>query len=191
MEDKSNFRKNVIKKRKSIEKSLISSNSRLIFENLLKLGLFDGRSNIMVYLDFNNEVETKPIIDHLFSTSKNVLVPISVVKTKQLVVSKIESLDDVEVRTYGIREPRPEKVDPVEHDQIDLVIVPGVAFDEDGFRLGYGGGFYDRFIKNLRPDCISVAIAFEDQVFKEVPKEDHDISVDFLITEKRIIKVKK
>lgn len=191
MEDKSNFRKNVIKKRKSIEKSLISSNSRLIFENLLKLGLFDGRSNIMVYLDFNNEVETKPIIDHLFSTSKNVLVPISVVKTKQLVVSKIESLDDVEVRTYGIREPRPEKVDPVEHDQIDLVIVPGVAFDEDGFRLGYGGGFYDRFIKNLRPDCISVAIAFEYQVFKEVPKEDHDISVDFLITEKRIIKVKK
>jgi 5-formyltetrahydrofolate cyclo-ligase len=87
----------------------------------------------------------------------------------------------------GIAEPDASilhRVDPLE---IDMVVVPGVAFDMARNRIGYGGGYYDRFLCTLRPDCLKVAVAFELQVFDSIPAASYDIPVDIIVTEERII----
>ncbi|WP_334302803.1 5-formyltetrahydrofolate cyclo-ligase [Romboutsia hominis] len=86
-----------------------------------------------------------------------------------------------------MREPKPECSPEVEVKDIDVVIVPAVAYDKDCYRLGYGGGFYDRFIERLREDAITVGIAFDLQIFDSVPKEDHDAQLDYIITESQIL----
>ncbi|MFR8600866.1 MAG: 5-formyltetrahydrofolate cyclo-ligase, partial [Clostridioides difficile] len=70
---------------------------------------------------------------------------------------------------------------------LDVVIVPAVAYDIHCYRLGYGGGFYDRFLENLRKDAITIGIAFDFQIFDSIPKETHDAQLDYIVTETRII----
>jgi 5-formyltetrahydrofolate cyclo-ligase len=88
---------------------------------------------------------------------------------------------------FGILEPRKESARIFNPEEIDLVIVPGVAFDEHRNRIGFGAGFYDRFLESVRPSCAKIGIAFEFQIYDEVPVEEHDIPLDLVITEKRTI----
>jgi 5-formyltetrahydrofolate cyclo-ligase len=88
---------------------------------------------------------------------------------------------------YGIPEPIIERTEDFKAENIDLVIVPGIAFDEEGSRIGYGGGFYDRFIQLLGHGVPLLSIAFELQVIPKIPSENHDLPVDKIITEKRVI----
>lgn len=187
---KKEFRKKVISERKKQNPDIINSNSQLIFQNLLKLDEIKKAKIVMAYLDFNNEVETDSIINYLLSKEQKVVVPISIVKERKLFLSEIKDIEtEVSIGTYGIREPKLEFIRPVNSQDIDIVIVPAVAYDTNGYRLGYGGGYYDRFLDSLRDDCLTVGIAFEIQIFDEVPKEDHDAQLDYIITEKRIIKI--
>jgi 5-formyltetrahydrofolate cyclo-ligase len=100
-----------------------------------------------------------------------------------------EVLDDAEFVTgvFGLREPSAD-APRIELERIDLVIVPGVAFDERGYRLGYGGGYYDRLLPRLRPDCVRIGLAFEEQVFEAVPCDDHDQPVQVLVTPERVLR---
>lgn len=142
----------------------------------------------MLYLDFNNEVKTDELIVKLLSLGKTVSSPITIKEEKKLIPSQILDLKDgVKIGAYGIREPKPECSPEVEVKDIDVVIVPAVAYDKDCYRLGYGGGFYDRFIERLREDAITVGIAFDLQIFDSVPKEDHDAQLDYIITESQIL----
>jgi 5-formyltetrahydrofolate cyclo-ligase len=99
-------------------------------------------------------------------------------------------MDELQTGMYGILEPRTElraieakRVDPVE---LDLIMVPGVAFDRRGARTGHGKGYYDKLLQHARPDCPLVALAFECQVFDEIPTEPHDIFMDRIITESTV-----
>ncbi|WFD10661.1 5-formyltetrahydrofolate cyclo-ligase [Tepidibacter hydrothermalis] len=187
---KKEFRKKVISERKKQNPDIINSNSQLIFQNLLKLDAIKKAKTIMAYLDFNNEVQTDTIINYLLSKNQKVVVPISIVDERKLLLSQLKDIEtEVSIGTYGIREPKSEFIRPVNAKDIDIVIVPAVAYDTNGYRLGYGGGYYDRFLESLRDDCITIGIAFEIQIFDEVPKEDHDAQLDYIITEKRIIKI--
>lgn len=143
----------------------------------------------MTYLDFNNEVKTDYMINKLINMNKNVLIPITVKENKQLLPSKIENLSlEVQLGTYGIREPKNEFIRLYDPKSIDTLIVPAVAFDINKYRLGYGGGFYDRFIESLRDDALIIGIAFDFQIFDVVPKESHDAQMDLIITESKILK---
>lgn len=187
---KKEFRKKVISERKKQNPDIINSNSQLIFQNLLKLDEIKKAKTVMAYLDFNNEVKTESIINYLLSKKQKVVVPISIVEERKLFLSEIKDIEtEVSIGTYGIREPKSEFIRPINSQDIDIVIVPAVAYDTNGYRLGYGGGYYDRFLDSLRDDCITIGIAFEIQIFDEVPKEDHDAQLDYIITEKRIIKI--
>ena len=117
--------------------------------------------NIMLYLDFNNEVQTDHLINKLISLRKTVTSPITIVKDRVLIPAQITDLE--------------------------IVIVPAVAYSEDCYRLGYGGGYYDRFIERLRDDAVTIGIAFELQIFPEVPKAPHDAQLDYIVTESRIL----
>ena len=185
---KKKFRLDVIKSRSLIDSNLASDYSYQITNFVLDLPCLHSSSNIMIYLDFNHEVQTENLILNLLNLNKNVIAPITIKSEKKLLTHKISNLQsDIVVGAYGIREPN--KATPlVPLDSIDAIIVPAVAYDTNGYRLGYGGGFYDRFLDKLNPNCIKIGVAFELQVFDDVPKEPHDAKLDYIITESRIIK---
>ncbi len=107
---------------------------------------------------------------------------------RQLIPFKIKNLKEaINIGAYGIREPKKDVCSEVKLKDIDVIIVPAVAYDEDGYRLGYGGGFYDRFLEKLRYDTVTIGIAFDLQIFNSIPKEPHDAQLDYIITETRVI----
>ncbi|WP_195940785.1 5-formyltetrahydrofolate cyclo-ligase [Romboutsia sp. 1001713B170131_170501_G6] len=185
---KKEFRKKVISDRNNQSYESLCKNSSIITQKVLALDCIKTAKNIMLYLDFNNEVKTDELIIKLLSLGKTVSSPITIKEEKKLIPSQIIDLKDgVKIGAYGIREPKPECSPEVEVKDIDVVIVPAVAYDKDCYRLGYGGGFYDRFIERLREDAITVGIAFDLQIFDSVPKEDHDAQLDYIITESQIL----
>jgi 5-formyltetrahydrofolate cyclo-ligase len=186
---KNDFRKKIIELRKKQPIDFISRSSKEIISTLLSLDEVKNASTIMLYLDFNNEVQTDYLVNTLINLGKKVLIPITMKNSKTLIPSEIKDLDiELKIGTFGVREPKEEYIRVNSIDSIDVLIVPAVAFDINKYRLGYGGGFYDRFIEKLRSDTLTVGLAFEFQVFDFIPKESHDAQLDFIITEKRIIK---
>ena len=181
----------IFEKRKSLSKREAEEKSIAIREKLYLMPQFKKSKNILTYVSFNNEVDTMEIIkDLLIKKEKNVLVPY-VDKGKLIQISKINSFDELEPKTFGILEPREDEIKKFDAKKLDLVIVPGVVFDENGHRIGYGYGYYDRFLQKLSNNTVKIGLAFELQLIEKIPKEGHDIPVDFVITEKRIVKCKK
>ena len=169
---KKEFRKKVIESRKNKSANFVLSNSNLITEKLLQMEDIRNATNIMLYLNFNNEVQT----DNLTIKENHTLIPTQITDLKE----------GLRIGAYGIREPN-EKSPTIDIKALDVVIVPAVAYDIHCYRLGYGGGFYDRFLENLRKDAITIGIAFDFQIFDSIPKETHDAQLDYIVTETRII----
>ena len=185
---KKDFRKRVINERSKKSKEFLSQSSSIITKKLLQVDCIQKAKNIMLYLDFNNEVQTDNLVNKLINLGKIVSSPITLKNEKKLMPYEIVNLKDgIKIGTYNIREPNIEYSTCINVKDLDIVIVPAVAYDESCYRLGYGGGFYDRFLETLSPDTKKVGIAFDFQIFKEIPKEPHDAQLDFIITESRII----
>lgn len=185
---KKEFRNKVISNRKNQSLDFISEHSSIIVEKLLSMECIKNVENIMLYLDFNNEVQTDELVNKLLSLKKIVSSPITILNERKLIPCQIKDLqNDVQIGTYGIREPKKESSPEINISDIDIVIVPAVAYDEKCYRLGYGGGFYDRFLEKLRDDAITIGIAFDIQIFDEVPREPHDAQLDYIVTETRIL----
>lgn len=181
---KKDFRKKVIDLRKSKNSDFITKNSQEIIENLLSMECIKKANNIMLYLDFNNEVKTDQLITKLLSLRKTVVAPVTIKDERKLIPYKITNLkNDITIGAYGIREPKQNPSNELDIKDIDVLIVPAVAYDKHGYRLGYGGGFYDRFIENLNDNALTIGIAFELQVFDNIPKEYHDAQLNYIITE--------
>lgn len=184
---KKEFRKKVISERKNQSSEFIFKNSSIITEKLLQMDCIKEAHTIMLYLDFNNEVQTDNLINKLISLKKVVCSPITLKEERKLIPYQITDLKNgIKIGNYNIREPKPEYSTSIDINDLDIVIVPAVAYDNDCYRLGYGGGFYDRFLENLRSDAKTIGIAFDLQIFDEVPKEDHDAQLDFIVTESKI-----
>ena len=112
------------------------------------------------------------------------MVPIADLKKRVLYHSEIKDFSDLEIGTFGVLEPKEECIRPVMPEKLDIVIVPGLAFDLQGNRIGYGGGFYDGFLKGL--SAPKIALAYEWQIVNCVPSDEHDVKVDKIVTEDRI-----
>ncbi len=185
---KKEFRKKVINLRKEKDKDFIKHNSDIITDKLLNLDCIKNAKNIMLYLDFNNEVSTDSLIKKLLNLGKIVSSPITLKEERKLIPSQITDLKNgIQYGAYNIREPKPECSPAINIKDLDVIIVPAVAYDKNCYRLGYGGGFYDRFLENLRKDAVTIGIAFDLQIFDEVPKEAHDAQLDYIVRESRIL----
>lgn len=185
---KKDFRKKVIEYRNNKDTDFISTNSQKITEKLLSMKCIKDASTIMLYLDFNNEVSTDSLIKKLLNLGKIVSSPITLKEERKLIPSQITDLKNgIQYGAYNIREPKPECSPAINIKDLDVIIVPAVAYDKNCYRLGYGGGFYDRFLENLRKDAVTIGIAFDLQIFDEVPKEAHDAQLDYIVTESRIL----
>jgi 5-formyltetrahydrofolate cyclo-ligase len=165
-----------------------AAKSLLIKSHLFSIPEVMSAASLMFYVSFSSEVQTEPMIRHALSLGKQVIVPLTDMKNKRLQLSYLKDFDnDLAPGTWGISEPKPDKIRPVDYRAIDVVVTPGLAFSEQGFRLGYGGGFYDRLLRESGKKAY--ALCFEMQMLPEVPCiAGQDVRVNCIVTEKRIIK---
>lgn len=180
---KKEIRTKVKKYRREAVPKELRKNSRIICRQFLLLPEYQAAKAVFAYMDCKNEVETESVIGQCWRDGKIVAVP--KVFGEQMKYYAITSYEDLEDGYFGIREPKHEALQEIVCED-GLMILPGVAFDEDRHRVGYGGGFYDRYLA-AHPDMKKVAFAFEFQVFENVPFETFDIRPEKIITEKRII----
>lgn len=182
MRAKEEIRKEVRAKKRQMSLEEIRSKSEQIFSRLEELSLWKEENVIFSYVSYNQEVATRTRMEHWIRSGKKLAVP--KVMGEQISFFQISSLDDLVEGYQGIWEP----VTGVCADGKDgILLMPGLAFDNEFHRLGYGGGFYDRYLNghnNAKLTCI--ALAYEYQVYKEIPSEPHDQLVDIIITEQSV-----
>ncbi|NLK00858.1 MAG: 5-formyltetrahydrofolate cyclo-ligase [Clostridia bacterium] len=182
---KEEIRKTIDQIRTAMSKNEVEVKSAKIEERLYGTQHYQSAVTIMTYVSFHNEVGTRNIMSACFDDGKNVVVPICGPNYTLLPV-KIKGFEDLEPGTMGILEPTKKKV-IVDINRLDLILVPGIAFDRMGNRVGYGLAYYDRFLKKFSPSTVKIALAYDFQVVPSVPHEKHDQVVDLIITEKEII----
>jgi 5-formyltetrahydrofolate cyclo-ligase len=159
-----------------------------IAANLWSVPEFISAETILFFISFRSEVDTLSMIQRALEEGRTACIPCTDMNDKSMVASRILNMDgDLEMGNYNILEPREECLRPVPPDQIDVILMPGVAFDITGGRLGYGGGYYDRFLEKCGSHCTLIALAFELQVVDHVPCADHDHHIHKIVTEKRVI----
>lgn len=156
--------------------------SNIISNKIINLEEYQNSNVIAVFKSFSSEVDTSTLIKDALSMQKEVVLPRTY--KNEIKFYKIKSInDDFEKNEFGIEEPKENIDNYVEKEKIDLIIVPGLCFDKEKNRLGYGGGYYDRFLSNN--NAKKIGICFEDQIYSElIPVNKNDIKMDIVITEK-------
>ncbi len=190
---KEELRKEYMKKRKKIAKLKGKRKSYKITSNLLSLEELKNSKNILLYISYRSEVGTEKLINKLLKKSKNVFAPYCIRAEKRMEIVQInDPTKDLKKGAYGIKEPKNSlRKKESEINKLDIVIVPAVVFSKSGYRIGYGGGYYDRFLNRLSAKTISIGINYDELIFESVPKEAHDLAVDMIVTDKRVLKTKK
>ena len=178
MDSKKEIRKIYLKKRQELPASVWKENSLKISEQVLKHPLFQETDTIFSYIPFKNEVDTIPILIASWKCGKKVAVPKVLSKT-EMKFYEICSLEELHPGAYGILEPDAVKEAEAEN---ALILLPGAVFDHHLRRIGYGGGYYDRFL-STHSRYRTMALAFSMQVVPELPEDCHDIRPEYLVTE--------
>ncbi len=188
---KETIRKSVLKERRSMGKTDRSNKSIRIIDRLLSLDRFKNSGLIMCYVDFDGEVETREFIKYCIGKGKRISVPMVADNPdgkRKLRASEVFDLErDMEKGAFGILEPKKNAVREVDAAEIDLIIVPGVAFDLNKNRIGYGAGYYDMFLNKVGNNCLKAGMAFELQICANISADPHDVPMDIIITEDRIL----
>lgn len=169
-----------IKSYSALEKS---KKSAIIKDKLFNEKVFENAKLVMFYVSLKDEVDTLSMIDEAVKMGKRVCVPVILKEEKRLIAGEIKDREkDLERQHFGIYQPIAGHVREVPLEDIDLVVVPGVAFDKNNVRLGRGHGYYDRFLCGLPKNTRTIGIAFDFQVLEYLPKDSHDIPVWKTIT---------
>jgi 5-formyltetrahydrofolate cyclo-ligase len=181
------IRKAMRKQRRAMPESAVLEKSTLISEYLFSMEYIKDAETVMTYVDMPGEVKTVQIIKKLLKMGKSVAVPLCVPHTSQLIASEILSVEELITGHFGILEPKKENIRPIEPYKLDIVLVPGVAFDIYGNRIGHGKGYYDRFLIKTSRSTLKIGLAFDYQVMDfNIPVDNHDIPMDLVITESGI-----
>jgi len=135
------------------------------------------------------EVDTAPIIEQAWRDGKKVGVPKCDPAAKTMTFRRIVSFAQLEEAYAGLLEPIEEQTTAMDREEFDLIIVPGVCFAKNGFRIGYGGGYYDRYLPGAA--AVTAALAYSFQVVDDIPVEEHDVPVEFIITDKGVIRCER
>lgn len=190
MLDKKTIREDILRKRDSIDPEIRLKKDNMIMDKVLSSPDFEKANTILYFASFRSEVATLPHIEEALKRGKRIVLPKVDNIERRLILYEI--LDTKEIKPGFMGIPEPEAVPERQRDinDVDLVIMPGVAFDPDGNRLGYGAGYYDKLLAGLRRDIPLIAIAYEEQIVNALPSEDHDVRVNKIVTDKRVIQVR-
>lgn len=186
--DKKIIRRDILSKRAALGKDGNISLSKKIVKTLIDTEYYKKANTIMCYISFGSEIDTHEFIKYCIKDGKKVVVPVTFHEPRDMKPSQIFNFDELEPGYFNILTPKKEFIRYIDPKEIDLIIVPGAVFDKKGYRIGFGGGYYDRFLSSkIDEKAIKLSLAFDLQIVDEVPREDHDIPVDIIITEKEII----
>ncbi|SFK39787.1 5-formyltetrahydrofolate cyclo-ligase [Marinilactibacillus piezotolerans] len=184
MIEKEKIRNEVILTLKSFSETKKKSIEQTLYTTLFSSVLWKQAQVIGVTLSKGFEWDTTPIIKRAWQEGKKVGVPKSIHASRELNFYQIEQFSQVKVGYFDIREPIVEQTKQIRKDHIELMLVPGVAFTEKGYRIGFGGGYYDRFLMDYSNPTLS--LLHSDQIVTTIPVETHDVPVNYLITERGI-----
>lgn len=182
--NKKELRAQLLDTRKNISEADRHKKSKIIIDKLMSTVEYKNANTIMAFASFGTEVDTHDFIKTALASGKRIILPISIKEDRSLFLQEIKSFDELKKGTYGILEP--EMKENFDRSKLDLVIVPGVAFDHRGYRMGYGGGYYDRFLSSLDKRTKIVAINFEELYVYRVIISRFDMKVPVLITDRKI-----
>jgi 5-formyltetrahydrofolate cyclo-ligase len=188
---KASLRKELLEKRDAIPPEVRRVKNRLIGEELLSLDEIKTARVVFIFASFKSEVDTSVVINHLFAEGKKVVLPVVDREHHILLLYEIRGLDELAPGCMEIREPTVrtgERLTVVSN--VDAVVIPGAGFDPEGNRIGYGGGYYDILLSSLERPIPIIAPAFEEQIADSLPSEPHDIRVDTIVTDRRVIRVR-
>ncbi len=189
-EDREALRQKILGARDGLSDKARQAKSISAMQNFWTLPGMQQWSTLFIYVNFRSEVETLELIKKCINRDIRVAVPLVEASAVRMIPLLIKDpVQDLVPGYYNIPEPDPKKSLRLEPGEIDAAVIPGSVFDIHGGRLGYGGGYYDRFLLNDAPQAKRIGLAFELQVVDNVPLEPHDQPLDILITEERIVNI--
>ena len=180
---KDEMRRVLLEKRKQLTEKEVLKYSKKVSQKIANHDMFKRATVIMGYIPYKNEVDIKEVFEIAWLHHKTIVIPKTNMKERSMELYSIESWEELELGNYNIWEPIVTGKQPYPIDEVDLVLVPGVAFDYDCYRIGYGGGYYDRFFDRFHTIPYRVGIAYDFQLLNKVPFSSHDYPVDSVITE--------
>lgn len=183
--DKKILRKEMIRKRDELSPLEIQNLSEKVISRVIESDIFKNSKNIFTFVSFKSEVFTHNFIKNSILNGKNIFIPHIIDKTMHPV--ELKDFKDLEIGFYNILSMPEDKIIISKGDEIDLVIVPGLIFGKNMYRIGYGGGYYDKFLSNKEISAYKLGICYDFQVIDEIQNDIYDIPVDKIITDKRII----
>jgi len=176
------LRESILEKRNSLSEQEVKSKSEIIKNSIFSMREFKDSKVVMFYVSFNSEVDTHEMIKEALK-SKRIAVP--KVVEKEMQPSLLIDFDQmIPFGKFDILEPI--ELLKIELKNISLIIIPGIAFDRKGHRIGYGYGYYDKFLRKI-PKAVKIGIAFDFQIADKIPNEAHDVPLDIIVTEKEVI----
>lgn len=188
---KKQIRREKLKIRREMNIEEKSNYDKVIKDKFFESSFYKESENIFIYISYDSEINTKDIITRAIKEGKKIYVPRTEFSTKLMNAVRIENFDNLVESRYGILEPKKDEpfIDP---NDLDLIVVPGVAFDKNGGRVGYGAGYYDRYFKRINNEnkskIVKLALAYDFQLMDKVPTDEEDVLIDAVMTEKQFIK---
>jgi 5-formyltetrahydrofolate cyclo-ligase len=182
-QEKKDLRKEMAVLRDAVPEGEKSRLDSLVTRHFLDWEVYLDSRSLFCYVSFRSEIDTTPIMEDALREGKTVAVPRIHPASHIMGAYVVTSLhDDLESGYYGIPEPKRYCIE-ADCAELDLILVPGLAFTSAGYRLGYGGGFYDRFLSAHGRDAVTCSLAYDRLVLDSLPLKNHDLPVDYLITE--------
>lgn len=185
MEAKDILRQKAKAELKAMTRETLDQMAEAIHTRLFEIEAWRKAVTVAVTVSTNGEIETRAIIERAWAEGKTVCVPKCRPKSKALDFRTLRRFDQLETVYFGLLEPIESMTEIVRPERLDLIVVPGLLFDTRGYRLGFGGGYYDRFLKKC--SALKIAQATEEQLVDRIPEEPHDVPVDMIVTPKRTI----
>jgi 5-formyltetrahydrofolate cyclo-ligase len=183
---KKDIRKGIIETLQKLTDTDKKGIEQKLYEHLFQSDVWKNAETVGITISRGFEWNTTPIIEEGWKLGKTIAIPKCYPDEKKLVFYQIHSFDELETVYYNLLEPIPYEQNKLAKNQIELIIVPGVVFNQNGYRIGFGGGYYDRFLSDYKGNTIS--LLHEKQLVDEIPVEKHDIPVNHLITESGFLK---
>lgn len=183
---KSEIRIDFKRKRAELSKELVNEISKEISKNLINTNLFKNATSVMLYIPLGNEADTEDLIKKAFNEGKTVAFPVTSPVNFEITPYYADKNTVFEKGTFNVSEPQNTK--PANVENFDLVVVPGIAFDKKGGRIGFGKGCYDKLLKNYKG--IKVGFCYDFQVADELPADETDVKMNYIVTENGVIECK-
>jgi 5-formyltetrahydrofolate cyclo-ligase len=187
-EQKRRIRRSILAVRRGLSEGDRLTRSRRVWGRVTTLAYYQRARTVLAYMAFAGEVLTDGLIRQAMASGKQLVLPMVRAERQDMALYRIDDLErDMIPGYHGILEPHPQRTRVLAPDRLDLVLVPGIAFDLQGGRLGYGAGFYDRLLSQLSRDIPTVGLAFDFQIIPRLPLQPHDIMLEVIVTDRRTI----